>query len=201
MSGYQLDPTQPQFSDALTRYIQQTIADMLADPTSLPASFKSWLPQYLETNPPILPLSQMIGYQRQTQSSRVSNSSAQTVPTGATRTVLTFDTKVFDYGGMWVSTANTKLTVQLKGKYLVGAHVNWAGVAGDKFVAIRTNGTTEIAAQVTPAPAAFAPDQSVSSLLDLSVGDYIETVVLQNSGVNATVNTVRTFQWAVRVGA
>lgn len=62
MSGYQHDPTQPQFSDALTQHIRQTIVDVLSDQTSLPADFKSWLPKYLEANPPLLPISQIFGF-------------------------------------------------------------------------------------------------------------------------------------------
>lgn len=62
MSGYQLDSTQPQFSQALTQHIQQTIVDLISNWSMLPNEFKAGIPQYLEINPPLLPVSQIFGF-------------------------------------------------------------------------------------------------------------------------------------------
>lgn len=35
---------------------------MLNDPLGLPDSFRAWIPNYLETNPPLLPISQITGF-------------------------------------------------------------------------------------------------------------------------------------------
>lgn len=48
--------------EPLTEFERKQVERLLSDPSAFPREFKNWLPNYLEINPPLLPFSQIIGY-------------------------------------------------------------------------------------------------------------------------------------------
>jgi hypothetical protein len=119
---------------------------------------------------------------------RVYNSAVESIPT-ATLTALTFNSERYDNGGLHSTTTNTsRLTAQKAGKYLITGHLYWAyNATGLRRAYIRLNGATFIAAvELTPG-AAGENDMSVVTVYHLAAADYVELVVVQNSGGNLNV--------------
>ncbi len=127
-------------------------------------------------------------------SCRVYNSANQAIGTAAF-TKLTFDSEEFDTDAMHaVAGATSRLTCKTAGKFLITANVWWAANAtGTRIVRIKLNDTTYIASVQYPVnSAAYATVQSLSTIYNLAVSDYIEVDVYQDSGGN--LNSVYTAQ-------
>lgn len=123
---------------------------------------------------------------------KVRNSAAISVP-HATETVLTFNTELFDVGGMHSTTTNTgRLTVPTggDGDYIIGSHVTFAANAtGVRQLLIRLNGITSLVVQRQYAVGSgFADRLQCSTVVSLVAGDYIEVTAYQNTGANLDAN-------------
>ena len=134
---------------------------------------------------------------------RVYKATGQSLAT-STRTVLTWDTEVFDSDGMWSSGNNSRLTVVTAGIYEITAHIEWEIVNnadnGHRYIAImRSNsaGTTfgtanEMAFdhQIQKDSDASGSPQTnhLSILKECTAGQYFE--VLADHTANTTVDTI-----------
>lgn len=114
---------------------------------------------------------------------RVYHSVAQSIAT-ATVTALAFDSERFDNDSIHdVTTNNSRLTCKTAGKYLISGSVTFASNAtGFREVYIRINGGVSIALVNSPAISGASTRLHVSTLYALSVGDYVELLVYQDSG-------------------
>lgn len=122
-------------------------------------------------------------------SARVYHSVAQTIPHN-TWNNLAFNSERWDTDGIHDTvTNNSRLTCQTAGKYLVIANVNWeSNTTGQRIVAIRYNaGGTRYGQVLQQATSFYAPNQVVSTIVEMAVGDYVEVGVFQNSGGNLDV--------------
>lgn len=101
-------------------------------------------------------------------------------------TLLTFDSERYDTDGIHSTVSNTgRLTAQTAGKYLVSARAAFAGNAANRRVIyLRLNGVTKIGEHAVLPPGG-SPDcyMCLTTLVNLAVGDYVEVLVNQNSGV------------------
>ncbi len=90
----------------------------------------------------------------------------------------------FDDGGLHNGGSNcTRLTAPRPGVYTVSAGVLWAAsAAGKRTISIRQGGSTLLAQDEYDAAATGATLQNVSTIVRLSAGGYVETVVRQTSG-------------------
>ena len=138
---------------------------------------------------------------------RVASTATTAVPTGAAFVALPFNLETFDVSGMHNPTTNTsRLTIATAGLYMVGASVMWAASPKHPEVSLRvTSGATvRMAARVSQAGEAVVADQSVSTLVYLKAGDYVEVVVRQTgaASVNVLAQTAldKPAFWATWVG-
>lgn len=86
------------------------------------------------------------------------------------------------------STNNTRFTARTVGVYQFhGSVVNSPAVTIDVTgtIALRKNGTTEVA-NASLVSNAYGQNASVSALVDMSVGDYVELIVYQDNAANQT---------------
>ena len=142
-----------------------------------------------------------------TASVRVYKSGAQTIANG-TVTAVTWDTEKFDSDGMHDnSTNNSRLTAIVSGKYIVGATLVYSEIE-DHMIAIliKKNGSEYIAGteQNTPTVGSgFHNGISVTTMIDLGAGDYVETITEQRRGSALDIivaNPGNSF-WMTRVGS
>jgi len=99
--------------------------------------------------------------------------------------VLPFDTELFDTDTLHdVSVNNSRLTVNTAGKYLFGAIINWASnTTGFRVVNLRVNGTAGVGpSRVAVNAGSPEPVQIPNTVSELAANDFIEVIVLQNSG-------------------
>lgn len=123
-------------------------------------------------------------------SARVFNSAAISIPHD-TATTLTFNSEQYDTTSLHSTASNTgRLTAPVAGKYLITAHVVFAGVAaaGLRYVSLVLNSTTNLATQQVNQDSTNPSFLSVASVYPLAAGDYVTTVVLQTSGGALNVN-------------
>lgn len=119
---------------------------------------------------------------------RVYNSSNITLTTGV-NIALTLDSERFDNDNIHSTSSNTsRLTCQTAGVYLITGTARFeANATGIRFVGIRLNGSTFIAASRQGAVSGAVTNMSVSTIYALSVSDYVELVVSQTSGSNLNI--------------
>jgi hypothetical protein len=95
---------------------------------------------------------------------------------------LPFDSERYDTADMHTTTNNARLTAPVTGIYDVSASVTWfSDPDGSRFVGLKKNGTTFIAAQTQPAIDGRPTDQDVSHQVLLQEGDYVEVRARQVS--------------------
>ena len=119
---------------------------------------------------------------------RAFNSADEAIPTGAF-TSLTLNSERFDATGMHRTDIDTsRITIATAGIYLVTGDVTWLNAPGGRELNVRKNGTTIVARAVQAAdPGANTSDQSLTTLVQLAAGDYVELVVRQNAGAPVTI--------------
>lgn len=115
---------------------------------------------------------------------------AQSLTTAVT-TALTFDTETYDVGACHDNAVNnTRITCPAGGAglwaFTAGAEIA-ANATGRRELSLRINNTTFIVTDRVPPTAADASRLQVATEYRMAVGDYIEAVVFQNSGVALTV--------------
>jgi hypothetical protein len=119
---------------------------------------------------------------------RVTSSSPPLV-TNATFTTLSWDTERFDSNTLWAAGNPTRLTCKTAGLYLLTGSIKWdANATGTRFLGIALNGTAEYLTAVWGPPISGNPThQSIATLWQLALTDYVELQCYQNSGGNLQV--------------
>ena len=126
---------------------------------------------------------------------RAFNSADEAIPTGAF-TSLTLNSERFDATGMHRTDIDTsRITIATAGIYLVTGDVTWlTNATGARELNVRKNGTTIVARAVQPADVGGnTSDQSLTTLVQLAAGDYVELVVRQNAGAPVSIAAASEF--------
>ena len=121
------------------------------------------------------------------------SSTAQSIASSTSSTVLTLDTEVVDSDNGHSTVTNTsRYTCQTAGLYYVSGSVcfNATNANGSRTLNIFVNGAGQVGAgvQAAPSPANGASVFS-STLVQLNVGDYVELACWQNSGSSINTST------------
>lgn len=113
---------------------------------------------------------------------RVTKETDQAIP-DTTATSLVFDTIRWNNGGLYASTATSRLTAPVSGVYALGVNVEWeASAAGTRTLSLLYNGV-DLIASVRASPAgAGVTRQALVTEWPLNVDDYVEARVVQTSG-------------------
>src|SRR3989304_1047524 len=113
---------------------------------------------------------------------RVYNS-ANISTTSGVAAVLTFDSERFDTDGIHSTSSNTsRLTCVTAGKYIITGNVMWASnTVGRRQLKIVLNGATTIAFMDETAHQTFEHAETITTIYDLAVGDYVELHAYQDS--------------------
>jgi hypothetical protein len=117
-------------------------------------------------------------------SAKVKKSANQSIP-NATSTVITWDQEQYDTDTMHdVTVNNSRITFNRAGKYVIVAQGWWAANAtGYRDISLRRNGSQFIASTRFPTVGSTTQTfQNCTMVFEMSVGDYCEVVVIQNSG-------------------
>lgn len=133
-------------------------------------------------------------------SARLSHSTTQSITTG-TDTGMSLNTEAADADGGHSTSSNTsRYAPQTAGVWDLNAAVPFAANAtGKREAAFRVNGTTTHHAAAIPAAVASRMCLNLSGKIPLTVGDYVEVVVFQDSGGN--LNLDNTFRGGQRLDA
>jgi hypothetical protein len=113
---------------------------------------------------------------------KVSYDSTQSTANGALVTI-SFNTETYDSDTMWDAGAPTRVTFKTAGKYVVTENIAWgANSSGYRRLQLKLNGSTDLN------QARFTPNASadniftMTTIVDADADDYVEMLVLQNSG-------------------
>lgn len=114
-----------------------------------------------------------------------------------TTTFVTFDTEDVDTDGYHSNVSNTtRFTVPTTANYYIACTVEFdANATGQREIFVRVNGGTDWLRVKINATAAGACVPTVSGILPLTAGDYVEAYALQNSGGTRTLANNR---WGCR---
>jgi len=119
---------------------------------------------------------------------RVTTTANQTIG-NFSDTSIAFDAEVWDTGSMHSTTTNnTRLTATRAGVYLVVGNIRWASVGADTrslWIALTGNQIARVGVQ-------NVEDMEVSTITRMSVGDYVELKVRQNSAGSVDVTLTGT---------
>jgi hypothetical protein len=122
---------------------------------------------------------------------RVTHSSAQSIPDFPPAATLAFDTERYDTASMHDNaTNNSRLTAPVNGIYAVTAEVDWTPDAtGTRELTLMKNGSTFIADDDREGISVVfgGQSQSVTAQVRLVAGDFVEVGVLQTSGGSLNV--------------
>jgi hypothetical protein len=125
------------------------------------------------------------------------------IPGDGTPTVLAFDAEDFDVGGLHTTSTNTsRLTASVDGVYQVSANVSWphdGGIgAGIREITLIVNGLGFQARAFDDQPASGSPtSQTISMLVELNAGDYLELEARQTSGISLEISSVYPARFAM----
>jgi len=125
----------------------------------------------------------------QSSGARVHNTSTITLTT-ATLTVLTFNSERYDTDSYHSTSSNTgRLTAPADGSYFILANVRFAANSiGERRLVLLLNGTTNIAYKLfMPVTTGSVTLEQISTIYQLSAGDYVEVQAYQTSGGNLNV--------------
>ena len=103
----------------------------------------------------------------------------------ASYTKLTFNTERYDTDTIHSTLTNTgRLTCQTAGKYIITGQVKWeVNTTGQRVIGIYLNDATWIARMADDAISTWEKEMEVTTIYDLSIGNYVEIRVWQNSTV------------------
>jgi hypothetical protein len=134
-----------------------------------------------------VPLGYGAAIQTNVPSARAWRSTAQSIASG-TWTPLSFDSERWDTDNIFDVANPTRFTCRTSGKYLANFTVGVASNAtGVREWAIRVNGSTYHGLVLTPAASGAGTYGGATVVLDLTVGDYVEFVAYQTSGISLTL--------------
>lgn len=130
---------------------------------------------------------------------RLHKSAGQTINSG-TDTLITFaaGTEDFDDPNLHDNvTNNSRITIAVAGKYLVGGEVQFAAsTAGTYRIGrIKQNGTTVSQMTIGPAGTSATPRLSFSTIINATASQYVELTAQQDSGGGLSVSD--SVLWAV----
>lgn len=115
---------------------------------------------------------------------RVTNNANQSIANGASYVSLTFNTEVFDNGGMHDNVANnTRITFPTAGVYIIGASAVMQAAAANTFYGrIYMNGATDICYQVVENNLGGNMLVNMSVLVSVAANEYAEFQVRHTYG-------------------
>jgi len=125
-------------------------------------------------------------------SCRVGNSASMAINNTATLTI-PFNVERWDTDNIWDSGAPTRLTCRTAGKYQIGGTIHFQPLTNQAWggswdLQLRLNGSTVMNyGRSGGYSGGNGTTVSVDSVWDLKVGDYVEIVAANNSGVNGNV--------------
>jgi hypothetical protein len=125
-------------------------------------------------------------YEDRNIGARVYNNANISIAT-ATNVNLTFNTERYDTDSIHSTVSNTsRLTANTAGIYLISAAISWENdVNGSRQMGLYLNGSTQCA--ISRVCADDPVRHTVSTIYELSVGDYFEVRVYQDSGSTLNV--------------
>lgn len=101
----------------------------------------------------------------------------------ATTTAITWNTEVYDDGGLHDTvTNNTRLTAVTAGVYVIACTIEWPGINAHIATSIRLNGTTMLQRASMVGNTSTANYGHVSGTYKLAQNDYVECMGRQNQG-------------------
>lgn len=116
------------------------------------------------------------------------DSDGQTIA-NSTETTLNFDTEVADAWGMHSAGTPSRITIGVRGNYVISATVSWASGAGtSRYIRIVKNGSATILKGLRRMNTTATLTQTLTGVVNLAAGDYITCVVHQNSGGDLAVD-------------
>lgn len=125
-----------------------------------------------------------------TEGARVYNNASVSINSGSS-TAIAMNSERYDTNTIHDnSTNNSRLTCKTAGKYMIVGNVQWQGNnTGIRALSIRLNTSTLIAACLTGAVQNDNTTQTISTIYDLGINDYVELFAYQNCGspLNAEV--------------
>jgi hypothetical protein len=106
-------------------------------------------------------------------------------------TTIAFNTEFFDTADLHSNTVNpSRLSAPEAGIYQVSANVTWLqNASGSRTLTVNVNGSSAARMSDSRTPVNGATSQSVSGLLQLAAGDYVEARVFQDSGSTLTISS------------
>lgn len=121
----------------------------------------------------------------------VTKNTTQSVGSGSTGILVSWNVESYDVGGMTTGTGVTMATIPANrgGKYLIGATVQFAtNATGYRQVLIEVSGNTRVR-QTNAAVSGNPTRVSISSVQQCASGDSISIGVFQNSGAALNIET------------
>lgn len=122
---------------------------------------------------------------------RVRRTTNQSISSGGSGDLITFDAQRYDTDDFWDAGSPTKLTCPKDGVYHIGASIYMAtgtfSTTEQVQVSIKLNGTTTIAAHIRAMTNGLNESFPLSCDYELAEGDYVEVEVFQNSGSSKNV--------------
>jgi hypothetical protein len=116
-----------------------------------------------------------------------------------TSTAMLLDAELFDTDGFHSTSTNTSrftIPTGLGGKYAVDASVAWsANGSGKRIINISVNGSVVAWSNQVAGNSSVLVGPTISRVVNLSAGDYLEFFVLQDSGINLATNSGSADQW------
>lgn len=131
--------------------------------------------------PPVVPLSSSLSLQAANQS----------IPGGSNRTPIAFDTVLDNSGGFWAAGNPTRMTAPAAGNYLLTASCIWdTAAAGECFLMFGVNGSYAHTFAIDGAAFSVGVNaaMSISAILPLALGDFVEAVV--STSTSSAVNVL-----------
>jgi hypothetical protein len=121
---------------------------------------------------------------------RAYHDAAQAI-TDSTQTALSLNSERWDTDTIHDTvTNNSRLTAKTAGYYQIEGNIRWAANnSGRREIYITLNGSTELASVDEWTASAQTMDMNVSTTYSLSVNDYVELEVWQNTGGDLNVNS------------
>lgn len=109
---------------------------------------------------------------------------------GSSPTIAPFSlTGVTVPAGMWAAGAPTRIVAPVDGVLHVNVTIGWPNSTGERYIGLRSNGTTDIALETggLASASSFGSTQSGGTGVALTAGQYVEVYVAQTSGSTQTV--------------
>lgn len=123
---------------------------------------------------------------------RVTGPVFQLINTGVL-VALTFDTVVFDTNFFFNIATPTRLTVPSTGKYYIGGSAAWVVSNNNDIrrLRIRVNGGADLAIVQDDPEGGISPlQQTLSTMTELFIGDFVELIASQDSGAQQQIDPI-----------